>query len=67
MCPNKSRLKKIGLEKNVAGKKNGTEQKRGWKKCVPEKSGVWRKTGNGIILGISTTKMGIDMKTKFDP
>ena len=59
-------------EKNWAGKKcswkkNGTEQKRGWKKCVPEKSGVWRKTGNGIILGISTTKMGIDMKTKFDP
>ena len=42
-------------------------KKRGWKKCVPEKSGVWPKTGNGIILGISNTKMGMDMKTKVDP
>ena len=46
--------------------KKWTGKKRGWKKGVPEKNGVWLKTGNGIILGILTTKMGMDMKTKVD-
>ena len=27
----------------------------------------WNNSGNGIILGISTIKMGMDMKTKVDP
>ena len=28
---------------------------------------VYGQTGNGIILGILTTKMSMDIKTKVDP
>jgi hypothetical protein len=43
VCPNKSRLKKIGLEKNVAGKKMGRNKKGAGKNVCRKKVGFGGK------------------------